>query len=160
WSLAAGDKLDPFVIDEGSPIAHVAITPDQGYLIAALNDGRGSVRALPDGNLVAHLIPLADGSWATIFADGRFMAGRGPNSENDAPVPSPRFEDPHPRRVATLGDIALPMQFGGISADRDPEGPARVRATLFSPRGMPTVRLDDTWEVAAITPSPTSLSTY
>ena len=57
-------------IDEESVILDLAITTDQRYLIAGLNDGRASVRALPEGTLVAHLIPLGDGSWATVFANG------------------------------------------------------------------------------------------
>ncbi len=160
WSVASGSNPDLPPIDEGSIIWDLTITPDQKYLIAGLNDGRASVRALPDGALVAHLIPFGDGSWATVFADGRFMSGSGPHPTKDVAALGLRFEDPITRRVATLGDIALPMQFGGISTDRDPEGPARIHATLFSPRGRPTVRLDESWQIKAITESPTSLSTY
>lgn len=79
-ALAAGNEPDIPPIDEGSRIFGLALTLDERYLIVALGDGSASVRTLPQGELKAHLIPLRDGSWATVFADGHYEASAGGNA--------------------------------------------------------------------------------
>jgi WD40 repeat protein len=153
WSLTGGTEPDLPPIDEGSYILNLAATADGRFLIVALGDGRAAVHALPDGALVAHLLPLRDGSWATIHADGRYEASSGE-------ALALRFEDRTTRKVTTLGHLPDPLSFGQVSATRLPEGPVRVRATVFSSHGPPQVRLDERWTITAITPSPTSLTAY
>ncbi|WP_438037785.1 caspase family protein [Sorangium sp. So ce128] len=153
WSIHADAAAAPLRIEEHAPIHSLAATPDGKHLIAALGDGRASVRALPSGDLVAHLLPLGDGSWATVFAGGRFI------TSGSGAALGLRFEDPATRKVTTLG--ALPrVSVSSPSATRTAEGHLLVRATIFSPRGVPRVRLDGRWDVRGVIPSPTALSAY
>lgn len=153
WPIHAGAAAAPLRIEEHAPIHSIAATPDGKHLIAALGDGRASVRALPSGDLVAHLVPLGDGSWATVFADGRFV------SSGSGAALGLRFEDPVTRKVTTLGGLPH-VGVSPPSATRTAEGHLLVRATVFSPRGVPRVRLDDRWDVRGVTPSPTAVSAY
>jgi WD40 repeat protein len=151
WPIDAGFEPD-LRIDEGAKILNLAITADQRFLIAALGDGRASVRSLPNGDLVAHLYPFRDGSGATLFADGRFHVSGGL-------AKTLRLEDPQTRRVITLGD-ALVTGFGAVAVSPLPDGSVEVKATVFSPSGPPVVRLDGAWPVPSVVPSPTVLLAY
>ncbi|WP_441292824.1 caspase family protein [Sorangium sp. KYC3313] len=153
WSIHADAAAAPLRIEEHAPIHSLAATPDGKHLIAALGHGRVSVRALPSGDLVAHLLPLSDGSWATAFADGRFI------SSGSGAALGLRFEDPATRKVTTLGGLPH-VGVSPPSATRTAEGHLLVRATVFSPRGVPRVRLDGRWDVRGVIPSPTALSAY
>ncbi len=153
WSVDSASLFpDQLPIDEGSAIGNIAVTPDQRYLVSTLHDGRASVRALPDGKLVAHLYPFADGSGATVFADGRFHVTGGLAA-------SLRLQDPKTRRVVTLGD-ALKPSFGAVAVAALPDGSAEVRTTVFSPSGPPTVMLDGQWPVPSVVPSASVLMAY
>ncbi|APR74943.1 High-affnity carbon uptake protein Hat/HatR [Minicystis rosea] len=146
-----GDFSPTLALPEGSGMYDLARTADGRYLVAALDNG-AAVHELPSGRRVASLIPLRDGSWASIQADRRFVASGGA-------ALGLRVEDPESRRVATLGNLSAPVSIGAISTERLAAGPARVRAAVFSRSGPPRVRLDGRWPIA-ITPSPSSLPAY
>ncbi len=160
WNLQNIQNAEPGLsIDEGADILRLQSTPDGQFLIAGLGDGRASVRKLPNGELVAHLYPFADGSWATVFAEegdkgSRFMAGYGPNPSKDNAALNLYYELPSARQEGiladklSLGDIVLPLQFGKPSIQRDAGGEVSVRVTLFSPSGPPTVTLNGQWPLA------------
>jgi WD40 repeat protein len=144
--------LDPDKrIDEGAKILALAATSN-GLLIAGLGDGRASVRSFDDGALVAHLYPFRDGGGATVFANGRFVATQG-----DAYAL--RFENPDTREIVTLGDLLRPRMTTPLVTTL-PDGSVAVRTTIFSPGGPPTVVLDGSWTIEAITPSRTTLLAY
>jgi hypothetical protein len=151
WPLADGTTSDR-EIPETSPISNLASTPDGRYFIAALDDG-AMVHALPEGTPVARLIPFRDRSWATLYADGRFVA-------SDGAALSLRVENPTTRQVATLGQPFEPASIGLPTATRLATGHARIRATVFSPSGPPRVRLDDRWDLISLTPSTGNLAAY
>lgn len=161
WNLQNTQSAEPDRdVDEDADIIRIHSTPDGQFLIAALNDGRASVRKLPGGELVAHLYPFADGSWATVFAEegdlgSRFIAGYGPNPSKDNAALNLYYELPTDRQEGiladklSLGEIALrPLRFGKLSAQRDPEGIVTARVTVFSPSGPPTVSLNGQWPLA------------
>lgn len=158
WDLT-NEGASPRVRDEGSIIWSLAKTTDDRFLIAGLANGSASLRTLPEGNLVAHLYPFADGSWATVFADGRFVAEKGPRPTDDASF-ALAWENRTTRWQGTLADFAQPPQFGGVTASRDSNGLVRVSATFFSRRGAPTFYLDDRWKVGAVNPSPANVAAY
>ncbi|MFT3766224.1 MAG: caspase family protein [Minicystis sp.] len=146
-----GDFTPALSLPEGSGMYDLARTSDGRFIVAALDNG-AAVHEIPSGRRVAWLIPMRDGSWASILADRRFVASGGA-------ALGLRVEDPESRRVATLGNLLAPVSIGAISAERLAAGPARVRAAVFSLSGPPRVRLDGRWPVA-ITPSPSSLPAY
>ncbi len=150
WTLDGALEPDRR-IDEGAKIHRLAATTN-GFLVAGLSDGRASVRRLPDGELVAHLYPFRDGSGATVFADGHFVATPG-----DAYAL--RFENPATRQVVTLGEL-LELRVTTPLVTPLPDGSVAVRATIFSPGGPPTVTLDGGWSIEAVTPSRTELLAY
>jgi len=151
WPLAGGATPD-VEIPEDSPIQDLAITSDGRYLIAGLDDG-AMVHALPDGAPVARLIPFYDRSWATLYADGHYVASAGA-------ALSLRIENPTTRQVATLGEPFEPAAIGTPAATRLASGHTRLHATVFSPSGPPRVRLDDTWDLVSLTPSGANLAAY
>jgi WD40 repeat protein len=153
WPLSGGASVAPSLqIAKEAKISGLTITPDGRFLAAALDDGRTAVHALPDGAFVADLIPLRDGSWASIFADGSFKT-----SATGAALDL-MFEDRDARRVARLGGL-LHLGFGAVSATRLDNGPAIVRAGLFSPQGPPRVWLDGIL-VHGVHPSRSVVSAY
>lgn len=181
WNLNNPQSdLPDLSIQEEAVIHRLQSTPDGHYLIAGLGDGRASVRSLPTGELIAHLYPFADGSWATVLAerDGkppRFYMGSGPNPESDRAAFSLEFEVPGARKVGllkdessglsqgdrvSLGAIVQPMKFTGVDSKRDAQGRVSVKATIFSPSGPPRVWLDNQWEVKSIYPNPGQLMVY
>lgn len=151
WALAGGTTADR-EIPETSPIHNLTATPDGRYLIAALDDG-AMVHALPEGEPVARLIPFKDRSWATLHADGRYVASSG-----DALTF--RVENRETRQVITLGNPSEPASIGTPSVRRLATGHARVRTTVFSPSGPPRVRLDDRWDLVSVLPSEGNLAAY
>jgi WD40 repeat protein len=154
WSLDG--TLEPErALDEGAKIWGLAVTANRRFLVAALDDGRASVRALPEGEPVAHLVPLRDGSAATLFADGRFVA------KGEAAW-ALRFEDPDPtkpRRVFMLGGSLAPS-VRPPTLTRLGDGAVQVRTTVLSPEGPPRVRLDGLATLRSVHPSPTVLEAY
>jgi WD40 repeat protein len=146
-----GEFAPTLSLPEGSGMYDLARTADGRFLVAGLDNG-AAVHALPGGQRVAWLIPMRDGSWASVRADRRFVASGGA-------ALGLRVEDPRSRRVATLGNLLAPAAIGAISAERLGAGPARVRAAVFSRSGAPHVRLDGQLLVA-LAPSPSSLPAY
>jgi WD40 repeat protein len=139
WPLAGGQDPDRS-FDEGAPILDLAQTRDGRYLIAALEDGRAAVRSLPDGHPVAHLIPLRDGSWATLHADGRF-------EYQGAAAAALRVVLPGRGGAYTLGELAQKTRNLFLSLNEPtltalPGGHIQLAATLFSPHGPPSAFLD------------------
>lgn len=161
WNLRRIQTGSPnLTIDEGAPIVRIQSTPDNQYLMALLNDGRVSVRKLPDGELVAHLYSFTDGSWATIFAEtadqgSRFISKYPPRPSAInaalglyAEVPDKRQEYTLAGRLEPNNNIP-PFHFGKeVITHRDSQGIASARATLFSPSGPPTVSLNGMWKLA------------
>jgi len=140
-------------IAEGAPILGIAVSPDKRFLIAALEDGRAAVHVLPQGKLVAHLVPFADGSWATFHADGHYeVSATGAARNTLVELPGRRFVelDGDPLRLEILDIAQIPRY----------DGSTEVHATILSPRGRPTVWLDGNIEVPGITPSTTVARTY
>src|SRR5262249_19212728 len=119
-----GDFVPDVSMSDATGLYDLARTADGRYMVAA-GDGGGGVPTLPDGRRVRTLIPMRDGSWAPLRADGRFVASGGE-------ALGLRVEDPKSRRVATLGNLLLPASIGTVSAERLGAGPARVRAAVFS----------------------------
>ena len=153
WRLPIDARAKPLLIPEGAGIFDLAVSGDGQFLADALGDGRVLVRNLPSGELLATLIPLRDGSWASIFADGSFKtSGAGASLELT-------FEDPSTRKVARLGQ-QLQLAFGTATSTRTDEGSAAVRATLYSPQGPPHVVLDGAIPVRGVLPSASIVSAY
>lgn len=149
WSfskVSAGDNNADLLIDENSPIAQLSTTSDERLLLAGLYDGRASVRSLPSGELLAHLIPLRDGSWVTLYPDGRYEA----SSTGEAL--SLLVQDPSTRRVSTLDGRTIEATFGETTLTPLAEGSTLVRTTIITPFGFPKVTLDG-WPVRSVIPS-------
>lgn len=151
WPLQGGTAAE-LSIPEGAGIFDIASTADDRYLVVGLDDG-AMIHALPDGTPLARLVPFRDLSWAALYADGRYVTS--PGAARDM-----RVEDPRTRRVATLGQPGLPAAVASMLVTSLPGGPARVHATVLSYSGSPQVRLDDRWEIAAVTPSVGNLAAY
>jgi hypothetical protein len=151
WRVGGSGEPEGAPIPEHAPILDMAATTDGRYLVAALADGTAAVHALPEGALVAHLVPFRDGSWATLHVDGRIEASSG-----DAL--SLVLEDPtSPLLEAADGEPLVTI--GKVTSASLAEGPSLVRATVISPRGVPTVILDGRFRVEA-SPSATVASAY
>ncbi|WP_437675462.1 caspase family protein [Sorangium sp. So ce131] len=153
WPLAGNSSPDLPPIDEGARIADLTATPDGRTLVVALEDGRAAVRALPDGRLIAHLIPLHDGSWATLYADGRYEASSG-----DAT--SLAFESPEAKCRLTLDGKGTCIAFSGVTQTSLATGAVLISTTVFSPSGPPTIVLDGRWPVRSVIPSSTAPGKY
>jgi WD40 repeat protein len=151
WSVEGA--LDPDrVIDEGAKIRDLAVTPDARFLIAGLGGGGATVRALPEGELVARLIPLRDGGGVTILADGS-VSMQGDEAKHL------RFEDPTTRKVFALGERLAPS-VRPPTLTRLADGAVQVRTTVFSPEGPPRVRLDGATTLRSVYPSESVLAAY
>ncbi|WP_428268007.1 caspase family protein [Haliangium sp.] len=163
WPRSGGPA---YVIDEGTKILDLALSPDEGLLVAGLADGRAVVRRLPQGELVAELIPLRDGSWAALHGprDGErrvvLSAGASPHPDGDSLAASLHFYLPHQRRVLALGQSQT-LRFGGVSTR--PVGSAGAilaKATLLSPNGRPSVTLDGRLPLTSVHENNTDLVAY
>ncbi len=152
WDLDQPSSTPAFRTSLGSPILQLAADSEGARLYAALADGRVLELGLPGAELQATLIGLRDGSWATVYPDGR--------SESEGEMAQGlEFELPG-RRVVTLAGTSRPPRFSAPQADRLQPGLVRVRSTVFSPGGMPEVELDDGWKLASLEPSRTVQSAY
>ena len=157
----------PLILDQGAPVYDLAMTTATterpAYLIAGLGDGRAVARSLPDGDLVATLLPMRDGSWATVFPDGRHITGSAADPRSPARSGEQAldlaFITPGERKVVTLNNLSN-LSFGATRATRQPDGTVRLRSTVFSPAGPPKVTLDGLWPVASLLPSPTVVQAY
>lgn len=151
WSVEGASDPDR-EFDEGAEIYGLAATPDARFLVANLSDGSASVRALPEGEPVARLVPLRDGGGVTILADGRVF------TQGEA-AKSLRFEDPSTRKVFALGESLRP-RLGAPVLTRLADGAVQVRTTVFSPDGPPRVKLDGFTTLRSVYPSPSMLAAY
>lgn len=139
-------------LNEGADIFGLAVTPDARFLVAGLGDGSATVRALPEGELVARLVPLRDGGGVTLLADGSVFA-QGDDAKRL------RFEEPAKRRVFALGERLAPS-VRPPTLTRLADGAVQVRTTVVSPEGPPRVRLDGAATLRSVYPSKSVLEAY
>ncbi|MBN2194598.1 MAG: caspase family protein [Polyangiaceae bacterium] len=135
-----------------SPAASLVQDPEHQRLYAALEDGRVVELATPTAERTAELVTFRDGSWATLLADGRFVV-------EGASAKQLEFELPD-RRVVTTAGTSPPPHWGTTVSDRVAPRLARVRATVFSPGGLPQLELDGQWAIRAVVPNHTVKSAY
>jgi WD40 repeat protein len=152
WTPKEGARVDRSQ-NEAAPVRSLAVT-EGGFLVAGLGDGRASVRKLPDGELVAHLIPCRDGSAATVFAEGRYVSSTGECTQQ-------HFVDPATGHVRPLGGGQPgPARWTTPRFTTLADGSQRVQATLVSGWGPPVITLDQGLPVEAITPGPAGSETF
>src|SRR4029079_2682167 len=98
-------------IPEGSGVNDLAVTADGRLLVAALDEG-AMVPALPGATPVPRLVVFRDRSWATLYADGRYVASAGAALSLQVEDPathrpaSPQFDARATHGVAPFGRIA------------------------------------------------------
>ncbi len=132
--------------EEGAPINDMVLTSDLRFLIVGLNDGRAAVHTVPDAQRIAQLIPFADGRWATLFED-HYEA-------SDATAAHALFiEDPATHVITHLDGEKLKFEFTDVRTNEREAGIMDIDTTVFSPRGVPTVWLDDRWRLESVVPS-------
>lgn len=135
WSLTRGGPDPDLVIDEGAGISSLAVSKDGAQIVTALTDGRAAIRSLPDGALIAHLIPLQDGNWATLRADGRFSASIGTDA-------STAYRHPTSGCSMNLDGAEVCIALNPPSVSAGSRCVNIIRTTVFSPSGPPKVTLD------------------
>ena len=152
WALDRSTDAPAFHTNLGSGVNGLVKDPGQPRLYAALDDGRVVELSLPKAERVADLIPLRDGSWATVYADGRLFT-------EGTLARGLQFELPDRRVIDPAGKSGQP-RFSTPLTDRLQSGLVRVKTTVFSPGGPPRIVLDSGTALSSLVPSKTVSSAY
>ena len=152
WDLDQSVDAPVLLVRLGKPILALVKDPQRPVLYAAMHDGRVLTLSLPRAERVAELVPLRDGSWATIYPDGRVVT-------EGALAQGLEFELPDRRVINPLGKSG-PPRFSAPRSDRLQSALVRVRGTVFSPGGRPQLSLDAGWALPSLRPSPSIPSAY